>query len=243
MIVVGVCVVRDGADVLELSLRHHLATACDRVVVVDTGSTDGSDALVQRLASDGLAVELRREPDAERATVVTAVAREAHAAGAAWVVPFDAHQLWCDRAGQALRPVLVSTAAGDLQATVVPFAQDRGATFGEPASLTLPAASLAPEATGEQTPLAAHAGVASVLRPSDEVSVDAEGRVSGARGWTEHSPWVTVLSLPIRSARAAGGDEAWARSTTHDGRLEGVPLRSDVRWAAAAWRALQGVHG
>lgn len=53
----AICLVRDEADVIADCLRH-AASFCDRILVIDNGSVDGTDAIVAELARTEPRVEL-----------------------------------------------------------------------------------------------------------------------------------------------------------------------------------------
>ena len=48
--VFGVLVVRDEVDVVRLCVLHHLTAGCERILVVDNGSSDGTTTVLRRLA-------------------------------------------------------------------------------------------------------------------------------------------------------------------------------------------------
>lgn len=91
MTVYGVTVVKNEADIIETTLRH-MACEVDRIIVGDNRSTDGTRAILDRLALE-LPLEVVDEPDpghhqAERIT------RYAQQPDATWIVPFDADEIW-----------------------------------------------------------------------------------------------------------------------------------------------------
>jgi len=53
MELVGLMLVRNEADIVRVSLLHHLAQGIDRFLVVDNGSTDGTDCVLAELARGG----------------------------------------------------------------------------------------------------------------------------------------------------------------------------------------------
>ena len=96
----AVTMVRNEIDVLPLVLDHLEAQAVDHVLVADNGSTDGTLELLEGRAADGrLHLARDTEPAFYQAAKVTRLARAARRAGAEWVVPFDADELWFARDG------------------------------------------------------------------------------------------------------------------------------------------------
>ena len=91
----AVTMVRNELDVLPLVLDHLEAQGVDQVLVADNGSTDGTLEMLQARASQGRLL-LARDSEAAyyQAAKMTLLARAAWRAGADWVVPFDADELW-----------------------------------------------------------------------------------------------------------------------------------------------------
>ena len=90
----GVLVVRDEVDVLRVCVLHHLFAGCERVLVLDNGSTDGTVTVLRRLAER---LPLSWSSDAgpyRQAEFATGLASEAASLGADWVLPLDADEFW-----------------------------------------------------------------------------------------------------------------------------------------------------
>ncbi|WP_239100387.1 glycosyltransferase family 2 protein [Phycicoccus sp. CSK15P-2] len=91
----AVAMVRDELDVLPAVLDHLERQGVDRVLVSDNGSTDGTLEELRARAADGrLLLALDREPAYHQAAKMSLLAHAAGRAGADWVVPFDADELW-----------------------------------------------------------------------------------------------------------------------------------------------------
>jgi hypothetical protein len=136
MRVVGVYLVRNEIDIIELNLRYHLANVLDDAIVVDNGSTDGTLELLARLAGE-LPIVVASEPGGYlQAELVTRMARQASRAGADWLLPIDADEFWIGD-GQSMRNVLEATPndVGALRCEVLNFVQRREELAPTPSSL------------------------------------------------------------------------------------------------------------
>lgn len=101
--------VRDECDVVEQHLAFHLAAGVDLVIVTDHASTDGTEDVLARYASEGR-VRVIREPEGpfRQRDWVTRMARLAAAEhGADWVISSDVDEFWWPRGGD-LPDVLAS---------------------------------------------------------------------------------------------------------------------------------------
>ena len=125
MRVFGISMIRNEADIVGLNIRYHLSLGVDRIVVVDNGSTDGTDRLLQQISSSDSRVSWSRDDGPFLPSVVmTRLAREAHEAGADWVLPIDADEFWYAPAGD-FRGVLRDAKAGVLAVQAINFIQRR----------------------------------------------------------------------------------------------------------------------
>lgn len=96
----AVAMVRDEADMIETVVRHLLAQGVARVVVADNLSTDGTHEILQRLAlTHPVTVLVDRVVEYYQAEKMTILARGAARAGAEWVIPFDADEIWLSPTG------------------------------------------------------------------------------------------------------------------------------------------------
>jgi len=123
----AVGIVRDEADIVGTVVTNLLAQGVERVVVADNGSTDGTRAVLDDLARSWpvtvLGDHLEGYYQAEKTTIL---ARAAARAGAGWVLPFDADEVWLCPDGTVAR-WLEGTDAAVVQAPVynhVPTATD-----------------------------------------------------------------------------------------------------------------------
>jgi glycosyltransferase involved in cell wall biosynthesis len=101
----GVSMVRDEADVIEGTLRH-MADEVDHLIVADNNSMDGTREILDRLGGE-LPLTVLDDPDPAyfQSAKMSRLAGLAAEAGAAWVVPFDADELWVSPHGR-IRDVL-----------------------------------------------------------------------------------------------------------------------------------------
>jgi hypothetical protein len=91
----AVGIVRDEADIVETVITNLVAQGVERVVIADNLSTDGTSAILQRLAlSYPVTVLADRLGAHYQAEKLTLLARAAARAGAGWVLPFDADEIW-----------------------------------------------------------------------------------------------------------------------------------------------------
>lgn len=86
----GISMVRNEADIIG-PVMAHMATQVDHVLVADNLSTDATRAILEATACR---VVDDTDPAYRQSDKMTALAHQARAAGAAWVVPFDADEIW-----------------------------------------------------------------------------------------------------------------------------------------------------
>src|SRR5215467_10211508 len=93
--VAAVMLVKDEQDIIETTIRH-LLWHVDEVIVADNVSSDDTRDILDRLAYDGLPVQIHQDTEVgyyqDRKT--TGLAMEALARGHRWVIPVDADEIW-----------------------------------------------------------------------------------------------------------------------------------------------------
>lgn len=94
----GVAMVKDEADVVDLTALHLLAQGVDALLVADNGSSDGTRDLLADLARRH-PVHVADDPDPayHQSEKMTRLAHAAWRAGADWVLPFDADEFFFAR--------------------------------------------------------------------------------------------------------------------------------------------------
>lgn len=113
--VAAVSMVRDEQDIVESTLLR-MAGQVDFLIVADNRSTDGTRDILDDLARElPLTVIADPEPGYYQAEKMTALVERAAAAGAEWVIPFDADEVWRAKDG-LIRDVLPALPAGVLVA-------------------------------------------------------------------------------------------------------------------------------
>jgi len=242
MKITGISIVRNEADILRLSLLHHLAIGCDDILVIDNGSTDATPRILRRLSHRYPVLWTREEGPFQQAERTTALAREATRAGADWVVPFDADEFWWAQGG-SLRAVLAASSAGALRAGVANFVQHRKQLRpssaavaqmtwrAEPVRLPTPARELV-EAR-EIAFVEINYPPKHVARAAASIEIGKGNHViSGVPGPVEKTEAIVCLHAPLRS-RAALEEKA---STAPQARDENPDPNSS--WHVKRWERL-----
>ena len=120
--------VRNEADIVDLTIRHHLRFGCERRCL---SSTTVNRSHGYRSSPPGAGGRLRirwtNEPGPFRQSeIMTDLAREAHGLGADWILPFDADEFWWCRPEPQLGAFLDAAGnVGAFLAPVVNFVQKR----------------------------------------------------------------------------------------------------------------------
>lgn len=90
----AVTMVRNEEDVIAHTVTHLLSQGIDHVLVADNLSTDRTRAALEGLGDARVHIASDVEPAYFQAEKMSVLARAAWRAGADWIVPFDADELW-----------------------------------------------------------------------------------------------------------------------------------------------------
>lgn len=91
----GVAMIKNEADIIEQTVKHLFEQGIDHILIVDNGSTDGTQEILSRLAQDyPLSLGQDNEPAYYQSEKMTWLADRAKEQGATWIVPFDADEFW-----------------------------------------------------------------------------------------------------------------------------------------------------
>jgi hypothetical protein len=92
--------IKDESDVISRTLEHLAAQGVDRILLAENASSDGTWEIVRDLQADGgllpCVLEVIADPEIGywQSRKMTELAYLAALAGARWIVPFDADELW-----------------------------------------------------------------------------------------------------------------------------------------------------
>lgn len=115
----AVTMVRDEEDVIVPTCRHLLAQGVDQIVVADNLSRDRTRARLDRLASQQpITVIDDLDPAYRQSEKMTRLAQMAGEAGADWIIPFDADELWLAPRFASLRAAILAATGNALRAPV-----------------------------------------------------------------------------------------------------------------------------
>jgi hypothetical protein len=124
MKIYGLAMVRNEADIIRVNVLYHLSLGFDSILIVDNGSTDGTDRILSQLSKDKRVSWTRDDSGYRQAEITTELAQEAFRSGAEWVAPIDADEFLYAAHGN-LRELLATSTAGALRVQLVNFVQRR----------------------------------------------------------------------------------------------------------------------
>jgi glycosyltransferase involved in cell wall biosynthesis len=134
--VYGLLVVRNEVDIIRTNILYHLSVGLDRILIIDNGSSDGTDRVLRELGKDPRVRWARDKGPWNAGEFFTKLAREAYREGADWVVPIDADEFW-HAPRNSLRSVLEESEAGALRVRSLTFIQRREQEKSSPDALLL----------------------------------------------------------------------------------------------------------
>lgn len=96
----AITMVRDEVDIIVPTLQHLVTEGVDGLIVADNLSTDGTRVELEGFRSQApIPVHVVQDDEVGyyQGRKMTALAHQAAAYGATWIVPFDVDELWCGR--------------------------------------------------------------------------------------------------------------------------------------------------
>lgn len=211
MKIFGISMVRNEADIIGLTVLHTLSLGLNKVLILDNGSTDGTDQVLRNLAKeDERVVWMRDNSLYDQQAITTELAREAYRQGADWILPFDADEFWWSKGGN-FRQTLSESKAGALWVRPVNFIQARSQheptveallTMTRRSVETIPPGNLARQLMeSHQVGLVQIASAQNyVSRPTSEVKIWRGNHVvSGVRGEHARGDGIICFHAPLRS--------------------------------------------
>jgi hypothetical protein len=91
----AIAIVRDAVDIAPLAVLHHWLLGCDRVWVIDNGSTDGTYEALLALQARLKGLRIDRDPSPfDQAGWTSEMANTALGEGFRLIIPFDADECW-----------------------------------------------------------------------------------------------------------------------------------------------------
>jgi Glycosyl transferase family 2 len=243
MKLVGITMVRNEADIVGLTIRHHLRIGCDAILAVDNASTDRTSAVLERLARRDERVRWASDPGSYRQSeITTGLAHQAAALGADWVMPFDADEFWWSR-GPVKAVLDRARDAAALLAPVVNFVQHRRRTRSSRRallSMRMRAIPVPPVDDSIRMVTEREIGFVEIVYPHksvfradpDIVVATGNHEVANASGPIVPTTELACLHAPLRSKRALEAQ------VEHGRRI--AELSSDPRtvWHARRWHQL-----
>lgn len=209
--VFGISMVRNEADIVGITVLHHLSLGLNRILILDNGSTDGTDEILRDLAKQDRRVTLIQDDSPfNQAEITTELAREAHRWGADWILPFDADEFWWARRGH-FRKRLADSDAGALRGSFINFVQARGQYEStSEALLTMTRRVAEPVPPGERCRELVESHQIGfvekaytpkwISRPTKEIEISRGNHsVTNIRGEHEKSNGIVCLHAPLRS--------------------------------------------
>ena len=236
MKIFGVTLVRSEADIIAVTICHHLQLGLDGVFVLDNASSDGTETILGRLAqADNRIRWSRHEGEYQQAELTTGLAQEAFRAGADWIVPFDADEFWY-APGRTFREVLACSNAGALRAQVLHYIQAREQSRRSPEGLLTitrrAARAIGPPDYGRALVEAHEIGYVEamyspkwIIRASLNLEIGAGNHnASNLTGKPETTTELVCLHAPVRSR------DTLVMKAAHSRRLEAAGRPPDDGW-------------
>jgi glycosyltransferase involved in cell wall biosynthesis len=222
MKVFGISMVRNEVDIVRANILHHLSLGLDQLLIIDNGSSDGTELELQRLGREDPRVRWSRDDGPYlQGQITTELAHEARRSGADWVLPIDADEFWY-APGRVFRRVLSESQAGALQAQVLNFIQRRSQRESTPEGLLhMTRRASSPVGPPKHAQDLVNSGKIAfvekmyqpkwISRPTEELTIKSGNhRISGVDGPKETTDEIICLHAPIRSRASLEARIGWA---------------------------------
>jgi hypothetical protein len=228
----AVSMVKDEADVIGLTVNHLLRQGVDHLLIADNLSRDETRPILDDLArrDPRIHVVTDSEPAYYQAAKMTRLARAAARAGADWVVPFDADELWFADHGsvaERLRAIAATEADHDTTGVVRARLHD-----------TIPTGGPSPD------PTTATCVLDVTPTPPGKVAIRAHrlmGVIVGNHGAKRVGRAVDGLRIAHLQYRSEAQVERKARQGLEAVQLADAPDYVGVHWSALAGLTTEGV--
>ena len=244
MKVFGISMVRNEVDIIRVNVLHHLSLGLDYLLIIDNGSSDGTDRELQRLSRDERVSWRRDESPYRQSEITTELAREAFRSGADWVLPIDADEFWWAPHGN-FREVLARSTAGAIRVEIVNFIQRRAQERSSPEALLYMTRRVAqpvgPPERCHELVVSHEIAFMEMMYPPKWISrasatieiATGNHTVTGVDGPYEDTDEIICLHAPLRSRSAleARGE--------HGRRVEEAGYQHDESWHVRRWRGMQ----
>lgn len=240
--VFGVLMTRNEVDILRLNVAFHAKNHCERILVVDNGSSDRSRTVLKRLARQ-FAVDWTSDPGAmHQSEIVTGLAHEARGKGADWVIPLDTDEFW--HAAEPLPDVLAGyPGAGAVEVKRIEYVQSRSQTRTNTRAVLSATMRFERPLLGKQAIdefLARERSMFEVepapkvaVRTGPDVVIERGGHVAtGTTGPLEVAQDVAIFHVPMRSRKAL-----WKRAE-QGRRVSELSADPYVGWQNRYWQGL-----
>jgi hypothetical protein len=234
---------RNDADLLRANILFHLAVGCERVLVVDNGSSDATRRTLRWLGRCYPIDWTTRPEGLPRAQVVTELADDARRAGADWVLPLDTDEFW-HATGQL--PELLADAGpiGALEVPRIEFVQARDQIHSRTTAIVRADHRVEPVVRGgaaieqflalERSAFELAPPSKLLLRVGPELEIELGAHSArGLVGPVDTTTDVAIFHLQLRSR-----DEAFTRAED-DRRLRLVDSREAVAYETAYWSEIE----
>lgn len=246
--VFGISMVRNEEDIIALNVIHHLSLGLDGYFIIDNGSSDGTNRVLQRLARDKRVQWIENNSPYRQSELITELAREVSKAGADWVVPIDADEFW-DIPKGGFQAILNGSTAGALRVQVVNFIQRRNQESPSSDALLYMTRRVL-QAVGPwercrelvESQQIAYVEMSYppkwISRASTQIKIAAGNHsVSGVNGQCEDTDQVVILHAPLRSRSTLN------HKAEHGRRVEQVTHSPENHWHLRRFNRLQEEGG